>query len=143
VVLRQFALRHGSGGKGKFKGGDGTVRELQFTAPLVVSILSERRAFQPYGMAGGEPGQRGANFLTLPSSTVGGEGREISLGGKNTVDVTPGDRLLIMSPGGGGYGPLGDKSDGDDIVREKTDKEPMLRTGGGSLAAYTASQESV
>jgi 5-oxoprolinase (ATP-hydrolysing) len=50
VVLRQFGLRAGSGGVGQYQGGDGVVRELEFTKPLMVSILSERRAFQPYGM---------------------------------------------------------------------------------------------
>lgn len=99
VVLRQFSIRRGSGGVGRNSGGDGVVRELQFTKPLVVSILSERRAFQPYGMAGGGPGQRGQNLLRYHR-----DGRLISLGGKNTISVEAGDVLTIMSPGGGGYG---------------------------------------
>jgi len=99
VILRQFSLRKGSGGSGKFCGGDGVVRELQFTKPLVVSILSERRAFAPYGLAGGEPGARGLNVLRFHADQ-----REVSLGGKNTIHVGAGDRLSIHSPGGGGYG---------------------------------------
>jgi 5-oxoprolinase (ATP-hydrolysing) len=63
--------------------------------PLVVSILSERRSLQPYGLAGGLPGQRGLNLLRRAS-----DGRLISLGGKNTVSVCEGDRLFIYSPGG-------------------------------------------
>lgn len=101
---------------------------LIYSQPLVVSILSERRSFQPYGMAGGLPGERGLNLLTRemqqtsPALTACGvvaaaeavsveeekradsEVVVISLGGKNTVDVRPGDRLTIFSPGGGGYG---------------------------------------
>lgn len=98
VILRAFHLREGSGGKGKFTGGDGVVRELEFLRPMTVSILSERRAFQPYGVAGGENGARGMNLLTRAS------GRVVNLGGKNTVDVLPHDKLTLFTPGGGGYG---------------------------------------
>ncbi|KDO33339.1 hypothetical protein SPRG_02146 [Saprolegnia parasitica CBS 223.65] len=99
VLLESFGLRPGSGGRGHFNGGDGVVRALKFLEPMTVSILSERRAFQPYGLEGGEPGARGQNLLRYP------DGRQVNLGGKNTVQVTPGDVLTIRSPGGGGYGP--------------------------------------
>lgn len=98
MVLRAFKLRPASGGAGKWRGGDGVVRELQFRQPSTVSILSERRAFRPYGLASGKPGLRGVNTL------LRADGGVVSLGGKNTVDVTAGDRLRIESPGGGGYG---------------------------------------
>lgn len=99
VLLRRFALRPGSGGAGAFTGGLGVVRELEFRRPLVVSILSERRAFRPYGLAGGFPGARGRNTLLRA-----GGGGPISLGGKSSVAVSPHDRLRIETPGGGGYG---------------------------------------
>ena len=99
VVLRAFKLRHGSGGAGRWRGGDGVVRELQFRQASTVSILSERRAFAPYGMGGGHPGSRGVNTLIRA-----GTGARLGLGGKSTVDVSAGDRLRIESPGGGGYG---------------------------------------
>ena len=99
VVLRAFHLRHGSGGQGAYSGGDGVVRELEFRAPAVVSILSERRAFRPPGAAGGGAGARGANTLILD-----GGRRRVALGGKNTVSVTPGDRVRIETPGGGAWG---------------------------------------
>ena len=100
VILRQFTLREGSGGKGKFKGGDGVVREIEFIKEgIQVGILSERRAFQPYGMAGGENGSRGKNLILFP------DGRVINFGAKNSITLTqPGSRVRIMTPGGGGYG---------------------------------------
>uniref|UniRef100_K3WI67 5-oxoprolinase n=1 Tax=Globisporangium ultimum (strain ATCC 200006 / CBS 805.95 / DAOM BR144) TaxID=431595 RepID=K3WI67_GLOUD len=98
VLLRAFHLREGSGGEGKFRGGDGVVRELEFLQDMTVSILSERRAFRPYGLAGGGDGERGMNLLTRK------DGRVLNLGGKNTVDVRPHEVLTIYTPGGGGYG---------------------------------------
>ncbi|CAH0518836.1 unnamed protein product [Peronospora belbahrii] len=97
VLLRAFHLRKGSGGAGKFYGGDGVVRQLEFLEAMTVSILSERRAFQPYGLEGGEPGARGLNLLLR-------HGRIVNLGGKNTVDVVPGEILTLYTPGGGGFG---------------------------------------
>ncbi|CAH0485443.1 unnamed protein product [Peronospora farinosa] len=97
VLLRAFHLRKGSGGAGKFHGGDGVVRQLEFLEAMTVSILSERRAFQPYGLEGGEPGARGLNLLLRHGCTV-------NLGGKNTVDVLPGEVLTLYTPGGGGFG---------------------------------------
>lgn len=98
VVLRTFSLRHGSGGNGQHIGGDGVIREMQFRKNLTVSILSERRAFKPYGLQGGDDGSRGVNTL------IRCDGRKLNLGGKNTVQVSSGDRLVIQTPGGGGYG---------------------------------------
>ncbi|TVY83889.1 Uncharacterized protein LSUE1_G002331, partial [Lachnellula suecica] len=92
VILRQFCLREGSGGDGLHKGGEGIVRELEFGVPIKVSILSERRAFAPYGMNGGEEGQRGENLW------IKGSGRVINLGGKNTANMAAGDRIVIKSP---------------------------------------------
>ncbi|GAB9473644.1 5-oxoprolinase [Globisporangium polare] len=98
VLLRAFHLREGSGGDGQFRGGDGVVRELEFLTEMTVSILSERRAFRPYGLAGGDDGERGLNLLKRK------DGRVLNLGGKNTVDVLPHEILTIYTPGGGGYG---------------------------------------
>jgi 5-oxoprolinase (ATP-hydrolysing) len=57
VILREFSLRTGSGGRGKYAGGDGVVRDIEFRIPCQVSILSERRVFRPYGLHGGEDGE--------------------------------------------------------------------------------------
>lgn len=98
VVLRQFCLRPGSGGAGLHPGGDGIIRDIEFSLPIKVSILSERRAFAPYGMEGGEDGKRGQNLWVKKN------GRTINLGGKNTAMMNAGDRIVVQSPGGGGWG---------------------------------------
>ncbi|KHN74521.1 5-oxoprolinase [Toxocara canis] len=98
VILREFSIRKRSGGDGEFRGGDGCIRRMQFRRPLQLSVLTERRAFAPYGLAGGRPGQRGLNLLHRRS------GRTVNLGGKNCVDVCAGDSLELRTPGGGGYG---------------------------------------
>ena len=71
VLVRQFGLRANSGGAGRFRGGDGVVREIEFLRPLEVGILSERRSFRPYGLAGGQPAERGVNFIVTK------DGREV------------------------------------------------------------------
>jgi len=98
IVLRRFGLRPNSGGDGEFRGGDGVVRELEPLTKMTMSILSERRVLQPYGMAGGEPGRCGRNIL------VRKDGLEVSVGGRCSTTLVPGERLRIESPGGGGYG---------------------------------------
>jgi N-methylhydantoinase B len=95
-VLR-YEIRAGSGGNGRFRGGDGIVRELQVLIDCQVTLLCERRRFPPYGLDGGEPGQTGENLLIR-------DGEEIPLPGKGSVDLLPGDVLSIRTPGGGGYG---------------------------------------
>lgn len=98
VLLHRFGLRENSGGAGQYKGGDGIIRELEYRSPMTVSILSERRVHAPKGLMGGKDGARGQNFL------IRKDGRRVYLGGKNTVDVQPGEILQILTPGGGGWG---------------------------------------
>ena len=95
-VLR-YEIRKGSGGDGKFRGGDGIVRELQVLTDCQVTLLCERRKFPPYGLDGGEPGKTGQNLLLR-----GGE--ESPLPGKGSMDLQTGDVLSIRTPGGGGFG---------------------------------------
>ena len=97
VLLRRFEFRSGSGGKGRHCGGNGIVRELEFNEVIQVSILSDRRVFEPYGLEGGSSGARGMNFLYR-------NGTQINIGGKCTLLVNKGDILQINTPGGGGYG---------------------------------------
>jgi 5-oxoprolinase (ATP-hydrolysing) len=99
VRLERFAIRRSSGGGGRFRGGDGAVRELTFLEPVSVSIVSQHRTDGPYGMAGGESGRPGRQRLI----TAAGETVELeSVGG---CEVAPGDRLVLETPGGGGWGP--------------------------------------
>lgn len=98
VVVREFALRSGSGGKGKWRGGDGIVRCLEFTETLTVSLLTERRVLRPWGLAGGEDGMSGKNEV------IYSDGRVKDVGGRCSFDVEVGDMVKVKTPGGGGYG---------------------------------------
>jgi N-methylhydantoinase B/oxoprolinase/acetone carboxylase alpha subunit len=97
VRIRRYGLRSGSGGAGAFPGGEGLVREYEMLVPTSVTILSDRRGYPPYGSRGGRPGVRGRNTLVR-------KGREQILPGKVQLELHPGDRLRIETPGGGGYG---------------------------------------
>jgi N-methylhydantoinase B len=97
VRVRRTSLRRGSGGLGKFRGGDGIIREIEFLAEVRCSILSDRRRFPPYGLAGGQPGKPGKNSLAT-------KGRARSLPSKTVVNVPAGSVLTIETPGGGGWG---------------------------------------
>ncbi len=98
VRLERFAVRTGSGGAGRWPGGDGVVRRLRFLAPMTVAILSGSRRVPPFGLAGGGDGAVGRNRLERA------DGRPEELAGCDQVSVQPGDLLEIATPGGGGYG---------------------------------------
>ncbi len=98
VLLEEFAIRRGSGGTGRWHGGDGAVRRIRFTEPVTVSTMSGHRRVPPYGMAGGSPGALGANRVEHADGSV------VALAGCASVDVAPGDVLVVETPGGGGYG---------------------------------------
>lgn len=99
VRLERFAVRRGSGGAGRYRGGDGTVRELTFLAPVALSLVTQHRVEGPYGAAGGGAGRPGRQRL----EHFGGEVEELeSVDGR---EVGVGDRLILETPGGGGWGP--------------------------------------
>ncbi len=95
--VRRYEIRRGSGGAGQQHGGDGIRREIELQHEAQVTLLTERRRFAPYGLAGGEPGQMGRNTLLR-------DGEESELPGKATLTLQAGDVLRIETPGGGGYG---------------------------------------
>ncbi|MGW4104034.1 hydantoinase B/oxoprolinase family protein [Streptomyces sp. NPDC004976] len=99
VRIEEFAVRRGSGGAGRWRGGDGAVRRLRFLEPMTVSTLSQHRRVAPYGMAGGAPGALGANRVERADGTV------TLLAGSDSADLGADDVLVIETPGGGGYGP--------------------------------------
>jgi 5-oxoprolinase (ATP-hydrolysing) len=101
VRLERFAVRRGSGGAGRRRGGDGAVRELVFLEPMALSVLTQHRVERPFGAAGGEPGLPGRQrVLRAGSETV----EPIELGPVDGCDVEAGDRLILETPGGGGWG---------------------------------------
>ncbi|MCH8266475.1 MAG: hydantoinase B/oxoprolinase family protein [Acidobacteria bacterium] len=103
VRVRRYSLRSGSGGAGRFRGGDGLIREIEFLTEVRGTILSDRRRFPPYGLAGGRPGQVGKNQLILPGS-------DSTLPSKAGFTAPEGSILKIETPGGGGWGkPAGRK----------------------------------
>jgi len=95
--IKAYALRKGSGGRGRSNGGEGIIREYEFSVPTQVSIMSERRRFAPYGVLGGSHGKKGRNILST-------EGKKKILSSKVNITVQPGSVLRIETPGGGGYG---------------------------------------
>lgn len=137
VILREFSLRPDSGGAGQHRGGDGVVRDIEFRIPVQVSILSERRVYHPYGLAGGQDGQCGQNLWIrrVKKADGGWEERMINLGGKNSVEMQPGERIIIRTPGGGGWGQVGEQHQ----LVHKVDARHAWR--GGSLATRQALQE--
>ncbi|TKA76367.1 Uncharacterized protein B0A49_06095 [Cryomyces minteri] len=138
VLLREFSLRPGSGGAGQHRGGDGVIRDIEFRIPVQVSILSERRVYHPYGLEGGEDASCGLNLWVRKVPNASGssdahangdapngidgkvdvedadkekeEYRYVNLGGKNTASMQKGERIIIMTPGGGGWGNVGEES---------------------------------
>jgi 5-oxoprolinase (ATP-hydrolysing) len=97
VILREFSIRRGSGGAGQWRGGNGVTRRIEFREPMSVSLLTERRTTQPFGVHGGEPGQPGRN-------THQRNGNIEVLPGHAALEVEAGDIVTIETPGGGGYG---------------------------------------
>ncbi len=100
VRLERFAVRRGSGGAGAFRGGDGVVRELTFLEPVALSLLTEHRRTGPYGLSGGAPGEAGVQTVVSP------DGSRRVLSSAAAADLPAGFRLILETPGGGGYGPI-------------------------------------
>lgn len=136
VTLTSFTLRRGSGGSGRWPGGDGCVRELEALRRLTFSVLSERRALAPPGLAGGGDAQRGLNLWLRANGTA------VNLGGKATVLLGAGDRLRVLTPGGGGFGAPGEGEEAAEEEAAAAEVAPRLpEPARGSVADYTTAQE--
>ncbi len=98
VRLEQFSIRKNSGGKGKWNGGDGVIREITFLEPVNLSVLSQRRKSGPFGINGGEAGSPGNQKV------IRNNGEEIPLDSIQNINLETGDRFIIETPGGGGFG---------------------------------------
>jgi 5-oxoprolinase (ATP-hydrolysing) len=104
IRVLEFSIRRGSGGRGKHRGGDGVVRKLEFLEPMQAAILSNNRTTRPPGLAGGEPGQPGRNYVLHP------DGSRTDYGAVDVFSVNAGDVLVIETPGGGGWGTPADSA---------------------------------
>lgn len=98
VILEDFSIRPDSGGRGQHNGGNGVLRRIRFRAPMTVSLLSSHRRIPPPGLAGGEPGAIGQNWIERQ------DGTRLNLKGCDRVEVKAGDAIEIATPGGGGWG---------------------------------------
>lgn len=96
--VTRYRLREDSGGTGRFVGGDGIERGIKFLEPATLSLMGERRATRPWGLAGGGPGQPGEDWL------ISANGDRQRLASKCTLEVEAGDELVVLTPGGGGWG---------------------------------------
>ena len=105
VMLDSFSVRHGSGGAGAYVGGSGCDRRIRFLEDMELVIVSNRRIVPPYGMAGGEPGQCGRNWIERADGTV------TELSGREGTSVGPGDVFVLQTPTGGGYGPAAERAE--------------------------------
>ena len=95
--IRAYRIRKGSGGRGRHPGGDGLIREIEFLTAGELSLLSDRRTTAPYGLAGGGPGATGQNIMIR-------HGKRKRVASKTNMRIAAGDRLVIRTPGGGGWG---------------------------------------
>lgn len=112
VRLESFRIRRGSGGAGRFHGGDGAVREITFLEPASLSVVSQHRTRGPFGLEGGEPGAPGAQRVIRASGDV------VELGSVDGCEVEAGDRLVLETPGGGGWGGAGSSGgNGEEIEK--------------------------
>jgi 5-oxoprolinase (ATP-hydrolysing) len=98
VRLRSFAIRRGSGGAGRYRGGDGALRRLEFLTDVTVTTLCSHRTIPPFGAAGGAPGVTGENWAELP------DGQKVDLQGNDEIDLPAGSIFGLATPGGGGWG---------------------------------------
>jgi 5-oxoprolinase (ATP-hydrolysing) len=99
VLVKEFAIRRGSGGKGKHHGGNGSIRRIEFREPMTASILSNRRLTIPFGLSHGHNARPGANYILRP------DGTKVYLTARGETQVSAGDVFVIETPGGGGFGP--------------------------------------
>lgn len=105
VQLEKYAIRKGSGGNGNCRGGSGIVREMKFLEPIELTVLTQHRKEVPYGLQGGEPGKPGEQFV------IRKDGRLEQLGSTDGKALEKGDRFILKTPGGGGFGkPTGHES---------------------------------
>ncbi|KAK6198632.1 5-oxoprolinase [Scheffersomyces amazonensis] len=134
--LIEYCIRKDSGGKGKWNGGDGLIREIQFNSPVHVSLVTQRRVYKPWGIYGGEPGHVGENYLGRNRGN--GVIQWIRLPSLAEIEIKSGDILKILTPGGGGFGNVNDTDEfwniSTDFKYDKTGNQHII--AGGSLGKH-------
>ena len=128
VLLEEFAIRRGSGGAGRRRGGDGVRRRLRFLEPMTAAIVSGRRRVAPFGLAGGAPGAPGRNYVERADGTVE------ELGGVAKVEMGADDVFVVETPGGGGYGAPPEADDASALRRDRACRGPRRRGRAAPLA---------
>jgi 5-oxoprolinase (ATP-hydrolysing) len=104
VLLESFRINRGSGGRGKWVGGDGTIRRVRFLEPMTAGILANRRRVPPFGLKGGENGTAGRNWVERA------DGTRLELAATGQAEMGVGDIFVIQTPSGGGYGPAAERA---------------------------------
>jgi 5-oxoprolinase (ATP-hydrolysing) len=104
VILQSFEIRTGSGGKGRYRGGNGVIRKVKFLQNMTANIISSHRQIPPYGLKGGGPGSVGNNRVEHTDGSV------TQLSGTDQIELKQGDVFVIETPGGGGYGSIDEQS---------------------------------
>jgi 5-oxoprolinase (ATP-hydrolysing) len=105
VRVERFAIRRGSGGAGRYPGGDGVVREIRFLEPMTLSVLTQHREQAPFGTAGGSPGAPGRQWVERADGSL------LHLGAVDGTGMRPGDRFIMETPGGGGFGKFAEEDE--------------------------------
>lgn len=137
-----------SGGKGQYPGGLGCIRDVEFRSPVSAAILSDRRVHAPYGLHGGGDGATGLNLFIRKARDEGESDRVINLGPKNSVKAEVGDRIVILTPGGGAWGR--ERGNGEGALIEGVNRRLVTAAetvyvyprAGGSLGERSAAQAS-
>lgn len=140
--LIQYTVRENSGGKGKFNGGDGLIREIQFNSPVHLSLVTQRRVFAPWGIYGGEDGKKGENFLGRNRGN--GVIQWIQLPSLAEIEIRKGDILKVLTPGGGGFGRPEDSDEFWGLTKssEKMKKRAFLPLSGGTVGKIKEATDS-
>lgn len=125
--LHEYCVRKGSGGRGKFNGGDGLIREIEFQSEVHLSLVTQRRVYSPWGIYGGEDGKKGENYLGRNrGSTI----QWIQLPSLAEIKMKKGDIIRILTPGGGGFGKVTDTDEYWGITGKKRSTKQAPLSGG-------------
>jgi 5-oxoprolinase (ATP-hydrolysing) len=135
--LIQYAVRENSGGAGKFHGGDGLIREIQFNYPVHLSLVTQRRVFAPWGIYGGDDGKKGENYLGRNRGN--GKVQWIQLPSQAEIEMRVGDILKVLTPGGGGFGKETDTDEYWRLTKKSTKAKRFVPLSGGSVGAIKES----